>query len=57
MIFKVSKVTFAEGEEEDFDLLALGKQLDEVELEGHRVDAVLQGGAFSCGHSQLRASV
>lgn len=42
------KFTSAESEEEDFYLLALGQQLDEVKLEGNSVDAVLRGRGFSC---------
>lgn len=40
--------TCAEGEEEELHLLTFGQQLDEVELEGDRVNAVLRDHSFCC---------
>lgn len=48
--------TCAEREEEEFHLLTLGEQLDEVKLEGDDVDAVLRGQSFSCTHTANRVS-
>jgi len=43
--------TCAECEEEDFNLLALWEQLDEVKLERNHVNTVLSGQGFSYKHT------
>ena len=44
--------TCTECEEEELNLLAFWKQLNEVKLEGNHGNAVLRGQGFSCTHRQ-----